>query len=128
MEPDPEEKAGAQESARSGAWQIGRLGPQLDTASGAWPLRRTGAQPPSSAPIARTDARGAWSKAARRRSPCGAMPGDRAPGVARSPEELSRDDSASLRRRGGRTRGERNPLPHSSGSIGLRWCSDMRRK
>ena len=26
MEPDHEEKAGAQESARSGAWQVGRLG------------------------------------------------------------------------------------------------------
>jgi len=28
MEPDHEENAGAQESARGGAWQIGRLGPQ----------------------------------------------------------------------------------------------------
>ena len=28
MEPDHEEKAGVQESARSGAWQIGQLGPQ----------------------------------------------------------------------------------------------------
>ena len=34
MEPDHEEKAGAQESARSGAWQIGRVGPQRGQTAG----------------------------------------------------------------------------------------------
>jgi hypothetical protein len=34
MEPDHEEKAGAQESTCGGAWQIGRLGPQRGQTAG----------------------------------------------------------------------------------------------
>ena len=48
MEPDHEEKAGAQESARSGAWQIGRVGAQRgQTASQPrkWAQGRLGQKP-----------------------------------------------------------------------------------
>ena len=34
MEPEHEEKAGTQESTRSGAWQIGRVGPQRGQTAG----------------------------------------------------------------------------------------------
>jgi hypothetical protein len=34
MEPDHEEKAGAQESTRGGAWQVGRVGTQRGQAAG----------------------------------------------------------------------------------------------
>jgi hypothetical protein len=34
MEPDHEEKAGAQESTRSGAWQVGRAGTQRGQTAG----------------------------------------------------------------------------------------------
>jgi hypothetical protein len=34
MEPDHEEEAGAQESARGGAWQVGRVGPQRGQTAG----------------------------------------------------------------------------------------------
>ena len=48
MEPEHEEEAGAQESTRGGAWQIGRVGPQRGQTAGQprkWAQGRLGQKP-----------------------------------------------------------------------------------
>jgi hypothetical protein len=48
MEPDHEEKPGAQESTRGGAWRVRRAGVQRDQAASQpreWPQERPGLQP-----------------------------------------------------------------------------------